>query len=243
MERAAFFSDAHLGSSIHEHEKEKEKKLLSFLEYAKSNFDMVCICGDLFDFWFEYQHAVINRHFNILFKLSQLIESGVQVHYVSGNHDFWMRDFLVEEVGIKVHKDIFKTVIQELRIYVKHGDGIHKSDKGYRLLKKVLQNRAAIEIYRLIHPDIGVPLAHFCSNISRDKSANKKFEGAEDYREYAQNILNQNCDVVVLAHTHEPLVEKLDGGFYLNPGDWISHFSYGTIDKNGVHLHFWDSEK
>jgi UDP-2,3-diacylglucosamine hydrolase len=200
----------------------------------------VCVCGDLFDFWFEYKHAVVNRYFNVLFKFSQLVESGVKVHYIAGNHDFWMRDFLTNEVGVAVHRDIFKIEINTQRLFVRHGDGIDRKDKGYRLLKKVLQNSFAIKLYRLIHPDIGVPIAHFASNLSRDKSSHKCFRAAGDYQEYAQNVLDQGYDIVVLAHTHQPLVEKLNGGYYLNPGDWIIHFTYGIVDGKNVQVKKWD---
>ncbi len=239
MQRVAFVSDAHLGGSDSEHERKKEKRLLSFFEYAQSEFTSICIVGDLFDFWFEYKHAVINRYYAILFKFSELVKNGVKLHYIAGNHDFWMRDFLEKEVGITVHRHAYETNINELRVFIKHGDGIHKSDVGYRLLKKVLQNRMAIQCYRFIHPDIGVPMAHFFSNASRDKTSNKTFEGGDDYRHYAQQKINNGFDVVVLAHTHQPEMEKLNGGVYLNPGDWIRHFSYGTIDGDGVRLLYW----
>ena len=240
MQKVAFVADAHLGGSDSKLEAIKTTKLLSFLEYAKTNFKIVCVCGDLFDFWFEYKHAVVNRYFNILFKFAQLVESGVQVHYIAGNHDFWMKDFLTKEVGITIHKEAFKTEINSKRLFVQHGDGIDKNDKGYRLLKKVLQNRMAIRFYRLIHPDIGVPIARFCSNLSRDKSSHKSFHAAGDYQEYAQSVVDQGYDIVVLAHTHQPLVEKLNGGYYLNPGDWITHFTYGIIDGSGVHVRKWE---
>lgn len=243
MQKAAFISDAHLCGGNKEIEEEKERRLLNFLEYAKSRFDMLCICGDLFDFWFEYRHAVVNRYYKILYKLSSLVDAGIKIHYVAGNHDFWMRDFLTKEVGIQIHKEVFETTLNKHRIYAKHGDGIYKKDRGYLLLKAVLQNKLAIQFYRCIHPDIGVPIAQFCSNMSRDRTKHREFKGAEAYKTYAQDKLQEGFDIVVLAHTHYPHLEQLQGGCYLNLGDWISHFTFGTISDKEVSLYEWDDAK
>ncbi len=240
---AAFIADAHLRGTADTAEQEKTRRLHSFLTQAAPHLALLCICGDLFDFWFEYRHAVVNRYFRTLRILAELVEGGTQVHYVAGNHDFWMRDFLGQEVGVTVHRHSFQGEVAGQRLFVCHGDGIYARDRGYRLLKRLLQNPLAVTAYRLVHPDIGVPVAEFFSALSRNHGAEREFQGQQDYRAFAQNTLAKGYDVVVLAHTHEPTCEPLASGVYLNPGDWISHFTFGLIDEQGVWLKAWTGDQ
>ncbi|MCR4439805.1 MAG: UDP-2,3-diacylglucosamine diphosphatase [bacterium] len=240
---AAFIADAHLRGGGSATEEEKAARLHNFLAQAAPCFAMLCICGDLFDFWFEYRRVVVNRYFRTLCALSELVRSGTEVHYVAGNHDFWMRDFLTREVGVTVHPQDFQATVAGQRVFVSHGDGLYTKDRGYRLLKRVLQNRIATALYRAVHPDVGVPIAEFFSELSRNHGAQREFSAHEDYRAFAQQTLRQGFDVVVLAHTHEPVCQQLDGGVYLNPGDWIRHFSFGVIDQGGIWLKRWSAEQ
>ena len=53
-----FISDIHLGLQSKEIEKEKEQKLVRFIDYASENCDELVILGDLFDYWFEYRRVI-----------------------------------------------------------------------------------------------------------------------------------------------------------------------------------------
>ncbi|MFQ6033149.1 MAG: UDP-2,3-diacylglucosamine diphosphatase, partial [Candidatus Zixiibacteriota bacterium] len=106
MQRAIYFiSDAHLGAEEKEKEKIKEEKLVSFLNRIKADGESLYILGDMFEFWFEYKNVIPKDHFKILSKLKALIDSGMKVNYVVGNHDFWLGDFLTEQIGIRIFKD------------------------------------------------------------------------------------------------------------------------------------------
>ena len=61
--------------------------------------------GDLFDFWFEYEHVIPRGYEKVLSKLNELVEGGIKVHYILGNHDFWMRDYFQKDLGIKVYRE------------------------------------------------------------------------------------------------------------------------------------------
>ncbi|MDZ7295065.1 MAG: UDP-2,3-diacylglucosamine diphosphatase [candidate division KSB1 bacterium] len=236
---ALFIADAHLRGTAEAAEQEKVRRLHSFLTQAAPYVAVLCICGDLFDFWFEYRHAVVNRYFRTLRLLADLVDNGTEVHYVAGNHDFWMRDFLAQEVGLVVHRHTFQGHVAGQRVFVRHGDGIDVGDRGYRLLKRVLQHPVGVAMYRLVHPDLGVPVAEFFSTLSRNHGAQREFRGRQHYRAYAAHTIARGHDVVVLAHTHEPTCEPIANGVYLNPGDWITHFTFGLVDQNGVWLKEW----
>jgi UDP-2,3-diacylglucosamine hydrolase len=135
------FSDAHLGADSDETEARKQEKLAALFDLIKADGDRLVILGDLFDFWFEYKHAIPKDHHRVLCMLDTLIRHGVQIDYVSGNHDFWMGDFFSREMGIVLHRDSHNLEYDGKRLHLIHGDGLAKADRGYRFLKRILRNR------------------------------------------------------------------------------------------------------
>ena len=71
------FSDAHLGSASPEKEAEKVRMIAKLFERVKTDGDRLVILGDLFDFWFEYKHAMPKDHHKVLFMLHSLREQGI----------------------------------------------------------------------------------------------------------------------------------------------------------------------
>src|SRR5690242_2780002 len=72
-----FVGDAHIGTAGPAEEAEKERRLLALLDEIDARAAALVVMGDLFDFWFEYRHAVPSRGFNVLVRLKRLVESGV----------------------------------------------------------------------------------------------------------------------------------------------------------------------
>jgi UDP-2,3-diacylglucosamine hydrolase len=233
-----FFSDVHLGASDAAGEDLKLKKLDSFLERIENDATMVFILGDLFDFWFEYKHAIPKEHVKVVFRLATLVEQGKKVHYITGNHDFWLGEFLSREAGITIHRDYFAVTEQEKRIFMIHGDGLSPSDRGYRILKKILRNRFNIWLYQKIPPDWGIPLAKYVSSSSRGYTAGREPKFIKDYEIYAERKLAEGNDIVVIGHLHQPILKEMKGGIYLNTGDFIDHFSYGRLENGRLTLEY-----
>ncbi len=238
-----FISDAHFGAESTEKEKHKAELFYSFLEYFESQDAELYIVGDLFDFWFEYKYAIPRRHFRIIAHLADLCRSGRNIHYLAGNHDFWLGSFMEKEVGLKLHTDDYIISEPECKIYICHGDGLLKNDYGYRFLKRVLRNKLNIWLYRLMHPDFGIPFALFFSNLSREHSKDDENYTDIDYRQYAFNKIDEGYDFVVLGHTHWPAMDKYKNGWYLNAGNWMEKFTFAEIDNCTPRLFKWDGQQ
>ena len=88
-----FVSDAHLGVDPADREAARTARLHDFLNSLVGRAASLYIVGDLFDFWFEYRTAIPRRHFPTLVALRKLVESGVPVTMMNGNHDFWLGHF------------------------------------------------------------------------------------------------------------------------------------------------------
>jgi UDP-2,3-diacylglucosamine hydrolase len=237
MSKAVYFlSDAHLGAEEQNKEKLKEEKLVSLFEKIKQDGEFLYLVGDLFEFWFEYKNVIPKEHLRILMKLKELVDCGIKINYLVGNHDFWLGDFLPRHLGIPIFKQPMEVVHQGKRIFISHGDGLAKKDVGYRILKKILRNKVNIFLYRQIPPDISYPLAKFVARRSRSRVQKRDESFLEEYEYFAKTKIEQGFDAVILAHTHVPLFKNLGEGVYLNLGDWFQHFTYGRLREGRFYL-------
>ncbi|MCK4404087.1 MAG: UDP-2,3-diacylglucosamine diphosphatase [candidate division Zixibacteria bacterium] len=237
MSKAVFFlSDAHLGAEEEDKEKLKEEKLIFLLDRVKEEGEFLYLVGDMFEFWFEYKSVIPKDHFKVLTKLKQLVDCGIKINYLVGNHDFWLGDFLPKHIGIPIFKQSIDVVHQGKRIFISHGDGLAKMDLGYRILKRILRNRINIFLYRQIPPGISYPLAKFVAQRSRSQVQKRDKSYLEDYKNFAAEKIKQGFDAVILAHTHVPILCDLSGGIYLNSGDLFCHFTYGRLWEGKFYL-------
>ncbi|MEA2063036.1 MAG: metallophosphoesterase, partial [Gemmatimonadota bacterium] len=103
--KVLFFSDAHLGSDESPGSLEKVEQVLGFLEYARTEADVLVILGDLFDFYFEYKTVLPAHHIRVLTALGSLTRDGVACYYTAGNHDFWLGPQFSRWFGVTVAPD------------------------------------------------------------------------------------------------------------------------------------------
>lgn len=241
-ERASLFvfSDAHLGANDETLECLKRDKLLELLALVKERGSRLIILGDLYDFWFEYKNAIPKQQLKVIFKLAELVESGIPVDYVSGNHDFWLGDFLTTEAGITIHRDSLELTVQGRRLFLIHGDGLAPEDWKYRILKGILRSRVNIALYRLLPADWGIPLARWVSGSSRKHTSQRTDRGVHSfhpaYEKYAREKLRAGFDAVLIGHLHTPLFHKWEEGVYINTGEFIQRFNYVEMVDSELEL-------
>ena len=121
MKHTYFISDAHLGSRAIPNSREQEKHLCRFLDEIKTQAESIYILGDLFDFWFEYKNVVPKGYTRLLGKLSELTDMGIAVHFFTGNHDIWCKDYLTKECGIIMHYSPETINIKGKNFFMAHG--------------------------------------------------------------------------------------------------------------------------
>ncbi|MEK6572634.1 MAG: UDP-2,3-diacylglucosamine diphosphatase, partial [Bacteroidota bacterium] len=222
-----FVSDAHLGVNEREIERQKERELIRFFDLVESDGKQLFILGDLFDFWFEYRTVIPKGYHRVLAKLSELVEKGIEINYLAGNHDFWLGNFFEEDIGMHVFAEPFGITIGNAKFFLHHGDGLAQKDLGYRIMKKILRNRLNIKLYSWLHPDLGIGLARFSSRKSRNYTSQKDFGEVDGMLSFAAKKIAEGFQYVVMGHNHQPVYENVGDGFYVNLGDWISHYTYG----------------
>ena len=234
-----FISDIHLGLGKRDEEREKEQRLLEFLTSIKSSAEQLFIVGDLFDFWFEYKTVIPKGFHRTLAALQEFTDRGIPVHYLAGNHDFWMGNFFQDELGMELHLEPFEVTVDGKRVYLHHGDGLSDGDLGYKIIKPILRHRFNVWLYRWLHPDIGVKLARRSSRTSRDYTTNKHYGEEKGMVEFATKKIQQGIDIVIMGHRHKPSVLNIENGMYVNLGDWISYNTYGVLERGVMRLDTW----
>jgi UDP-2,3-diacylglucosamine hydrolase len=233
-------SDVHLGAVP----AETERAFLSFLEHVGAEGSRLVIPGDLFDFWFEYGDVIPGEHFRVLAALSELVDAGMPVLVTGGNHDAWGGSFLEEHVGVTFVPGHVRTDLAGRTALLAHGDGLGKGDLKYRVLKLVLRSRAAVWGFRALHPELGLRLARKVSTTELKSDTDPgKLGRASFIEEWARDTLasDPTLSFVVCGHSHLPAVEEVEPGrYYLNAGDWLSHWTYITIaDGEAPELRSW----
>lgn len=232
-----FTADLHLGSGSREEEARKEAAFLSLLDRASDSASGLAILGDLFDFWFEYRHAIPKRALRIVARIAELHDAGLPVTFVGGNHDVWLAAFLGREFGVPSHAGRTSLAVGGRRILVTHGDEmVAGSDPGYRLLKRLLRNPVTPRLFRLLHPDIGIPFGRLLSGLSRDYRREDGFFLGETLRAAIERAFDGGHDAVVMGHLHIAEHVRLPRGECLVLGGWTGRLSVVSL-SDGVFAH------
>ncbi len=230
-----FISDVHLGAPALNNNRERERLFVKWLDEIKQDASMIFLMGDIFDYWYEYKKVVPRGFTRSLGKIAEIADSGIPVHFFTGNHDIWIFDYLPEELGVHVHKDILRTDLLGKKFFLAHGDGLDPFDKGYHFLKKIFTNRFFQWAFARLHPNLGIAIAHAWSKKSRLSKGERipfKGEEKEGLYLYAKSVSKiEEVDYFIFGHRHLLLDLQLEENtHYVNLGDWISYFSYGVFD-------------
>ncbi len=234
-------SDVHLGAVP----RATERRFVRFLEHVGSEGTTLLLNGDVFDFWFEYGSVIPGAHLRVLGALAALVDAGVAVTFVGGNHDAWGGRYLEEEIGMRVVDGPAVLPVAGRPALVAHGDGLGPGDLGYKALKAVIRSRPAVWAFRALHPELGVKLARFVSKTEHRLSPDAAYVAArsDELVAWAAERLAEAPELgwVVCGHAHAPRLEELEPGrWYANAGDWITHDSYVRIDDGVPRLCRWE---
>jgi len=235
-----FASDVHLGLPNYKESLSREKYFVRWLDSIKQDAREIVLLGDIFDFWFEYKRAIPRGFTRFLGKLCELTDSGIPVHFFTGNHDMWIFDYLPRETGIILHKEPIIKEYSGEKFFLAHGDGLGPGDNSYKLLKKIFASKFSQWLFARFHPNIGIWIANTWSTHSRYSRETKPFEG-EDKEWlilYSKKLLkSEDFDFMVYGHRHLPMDLKLNEKTrYINLGDWITNFTYGVFDGEKMEI-------
>lgn len=237
--RSVFLSDAHL-------KKRTDRGyayLLSFFDTLKGDTDHLFLVGDFFDFWFSNNDHIYPEFEEIVDKILELKDSGIQIHICEGNHDFFLSGFFTVNHGIEVIPDASIIEVKGKKIYLSHGDMVDTSDRSYRILRWILRSLLFLRIQEKIPPVILWKIAGAFSRVSQELLGESQERLEMVMRSFSYHKLEEGLDAVILGHCHRPILEKimLNGKekYFVSLGDWINHFSYLEFKENNFQLLFY----
>ena len=238
-----FASDFHLGVPTPEASLEREKKIVRWLESIRHDAHTIYLLGDIFDFWFEYRHAIPKGFIRLQGKLAELRDAGIPIRFFTGNHDMWMFDYFEKELGIPVHRDPQILQVGAQKLMIGHGDGLGPGDFQYKIIKRFFNSKVCQWLFARIHPNFGIGIAKYWSRksrISNDKKGEDQFKGEDNEYliVYCREVEQRNHhDFYIFGHRHLPLdVNINERSRYLNLGEWVNYSTYGVYDGNNVEL-------
>src|SRR5688572_24803200 len=162
-----FASDVHLGVPTPQESLPRERKIVAWLESIPHKAHSVYLLGDIFDFWFEYRHAIPKGFIRLQGKLAELRDANIPIKFFTGNHDMWMFDYFEKELGIPVHRQPQHLQVGEQQLMIGHGDGLGPGDYQYKIIKWFFNSRLCQWLFARIHPNLGIGIAKYWSRKSR----------------------------------------------------------------------------
>jgi len=241
--KAVFISDAHLKNSTDE----RYVRLIQFLSDIQSGdvrslinaaepgckqtpIDDLYILGDFFDFWFCSKDRIYPEFQIVIRKLVDLQKTGVHIHWCEGNHDFFMKEYFHDALGMEVFEEWTTITLDNLRILISHGDTVDRSNRGYLMLRRILRSRFFHQIQRRIPASVRWALAGTSSNASKQMNTDNNDLLAEKMHLFAHTKLREDYDAVIMGHCHKPILRyvEMEGRqkTSVTLGDWSNGFSF-----------------
>jgi UDP-2,3-diacylglucosamine pyrophosphatase LpxH len=227
-ERLVVISDLHLGSPA----STAHRDLLHFLDEVAESGRALCINGDGFDLLQSSGAALATRGFPVLRRLQELQAVGVPIYYVLGNHDLALEHVLFD-LPFTV-APFFNLTSGERLIRLEHGH-LHEPfyvrypglyELGGRLGRAALMANA--DSYEW-----------WARAQQRVDDRRRSDERTYPHHAAAIDLFRRGFDAVVFGHTHQPEVAELDGGTFVNGGDWLRRRTMVTIDHGRLALDEW----
>lgn len=243
-----FASDFHLGADYKDTSVDREKKIVRWLVSIEEDCNTLFLVGDVFDYWFEYKNSVPKGYFRLFGQLAKMIDSGTEIHFFVGNHDMWVKDYFLNELGIFTHFHPKTFEIDGQVFFIGHGDGLGPGDFKYKAIKKVIRNPLAQWMYGWLHPNLGLPIMKFFSQHSRDSQGEEPIKNIEQewlVRFCEDHSKTHDVDFYIFGHRHIPIWYNLKNkkSTYINLGEWLEFCTYGKWNGKEMSILFFENEK
>lgn len=227
----------------------KAKKVLKYLKSVSP--EVLVLNGDIFDSWRFSRNYFPKAHLKVVRQLVKMLEKGVHIFYITGNHDEFLRKFNQTKMGnLKIvnqlilelngqktwifHGDIFDHIIHQAKWLAKLGASTYGLltviNKPVNILLQSLGFRELI-IYKRMK-----------MKLVKEKPELSKFE-----QTVSKTAAERDCVTVICGHTHVPkdklIIDEKISVRYINCGDWVENCTAAEYDNGRWSLvHFTEDE-
>lgn len=219
-------SDVHLGTyGCH------AKQLLTYLNSIDPK--RLILNGDIIDVWQFSKHYFPKSHLKVIKKFIDMASNGVEVIYITGNHDEIFRKFADTEIG---NVSIVNKKVLELdgkKAWFFHGDVFDVSIRKAKWLAKL--GSYGYTLLTLLNRLVNWYLeSRGKERYSLSRKIKNSVKGAVKYINDYESVISdlaieKGYDYVVCGHIHQPKMEYIETPsgktMYLNSGDWVENFT------------------
>ncbi|GAC1437584.1 MAG: UDP-2,3-diacylglucosamine diphosphatase [Thermoanaerobaculia bacterium] len=167
--------------------------------------------GDLFHYLIAHRKFLTPSVEKVLRKFRQVVDSGVPIHYVEGNRDFFLKGSFVEKAVTDVGLQ-YEIRAGDQKYLVVHGDMINDKDWPYRFWRRASKNPVMKLGLELIPRGVA---RRFVDKVeSRLAGSNFKHKTrlpTELLEAYGRKRAQDGFTHVVFGHFHHKLVMAADG--------------------------------
>jgi len=242
--RTLWISDVHLGS-----EGCKAHALVEFLR--QNECEELYLVGDIFDGWkLRAKFYWPPDHSRVLHSVIAKARKGTKVHYIAGNHDDFLRQFIRRQLRlgrIRLANEAVHTTADGRRLLVIHGDVFdevvsgmplvaHASDFAYTLMM-----RADVAWQRW--NEVEQPMPKWSAKIKdKAKSLTQWLSGVDE--KMLGRARREGLHGIVTGHTHHAEVRYIRNGVTsFNCGDWVESCTALAEDFQGnIRIVKWEPQ-
>jgi UDP-2,3-diacylglucosamine pyrophosphatase LpxH len=215
-------SDVHLGTyGCH------AKELLKYLKSIKPK--IIILNGDIIDIWQFSKRFWPETHMKILRKIMKFVVEGVDVYYLTGNHDELLRKFADMRLGTFYLQNKLVLQLDGKKAWFFHGDVFDVTMQHSKWLAKM--GAMGYDSLILINSFVNWTLALLGKQkMSFSQKIKAKFKDAVKFinkfeQTAAELAIEKEYNYVVCGHIHQPEIREISTPAgevtYLNSGDWV----------------------
>lgn len=219
-------SDVHLGTF--------GCKSTELLQYMKSiQPKTVILNGDILDIWQFSKKYWPKSHMKVVKQIMNWVQKGVEVHYITGNHDEMLRKFEGFSLGTFSIKNKLILELNGKKAWFFHGDVFDVTMQHSKWLAKM----GGVGYDLLIHLNSFINYLNQKmgrGRISLSKKIKNKVKLAVKFINNFEKVvtdiaIDNQYDYVVCGHIHQPEIKEYSNEngsvIYLNSGDWVENLT------------------
>ena len=223
--KTLFISDVHLGNP-----NSQPKKLLRVFE--EYEFENLFILGDFIDLTYMKRNSSKwnNNHFKVIQKIIKYSKQGINITYLIGNHDIFIKDVLnngeLDLGNIKICEVVKYNTTKGRKILLVHGDCFDGFIKIHPFLYRLGDSsyELSIKLNKVLNwfrEKLGLPYWSLSGYLKTKVKNVTMF--LNQYEKLAKDLIkNNDCESLMMGHTHCPTIEEN----YYNTGDFCESCSY-----------------
>ena len=230
--RSVFISDIHLGTKM-----SQANALLDFIKTFEC--EKLYLVGDIIDGWAMSRNFYWpQNHNDVIQKLMRMARKGVQIYYLPGNHDEFLRSFGDYNFGnICLTDNIIHVGLDGKKYIVMHGDQFDAVIKNMKWLSHIGSWAYDISIkFNIVVSYIRnlFSLPYWSLSAWAKYKVKQAVNFIGDYEENLANFARSRCaNGIICGHIHHANIREIGDIKYMNSGDWVESCTALIEDYSG----------